>query len=450
MPIALDQLTSHELKKCVQHEAGEAATPHHAAACLGISPGAILQAQTLLAENQEQIIVVTSVNQGINLARAKKFLGMPVSLLVQSADASWDAPIQPGQPSVRVWCDVSLDDLDFLYLPTGVKGRLVEIPQEIWKSLSAGIERRSIARPVFRLSTLTLAMNRKVRRLLAQAANSGAIRVRAPVRPLPALTEAVQALLKLKNRPDVTVDEVVSVMEKDATVTAHLLRHAQSPVFGGARIRNLHQAIYVSLGVPDAINIALAVQLAQTVELPPRGALSRSNIWKSSFATAILARRICQRLDPEATTQQLSDLYLGGLLSQIGMLAMAASNAEDFASMNEMLELMPDRYDELVRAFFSQSPARWGRSLLQSWALPEDIVALAVSEVEPGRSSTHAQAIIIYARQLAQLIVDGRDWRQISLPRCGITLSESLLDELIQQSRNDLQTLPAPYLQKIA
>ena len=449
----MSEILKHILKHCSmnvdRHDVRQALTPHHAAALLDIPARSIVQTQ-FLSQESKPVAVVTSANQGVNLFRLTRFLKTLETPVYESNSPIWAAPLSL-DAGRQYLVDSSLDALDFLYIPVNEPGVLLCLPQKDWLHLTHSLVRSSVAKTIYHDVHIKQAIDQRVKSLLSDSIKTGATRIVPAINTLPVLSDSIQALIRLKNSDDVAIEELESVIEKDPVVSAHLLKHARSPVFVSSNIKTLQQAIYLALGVPDAINIALAVQLAQSVKLPSNGPVSGSVIWLKSLATAIFMRRILQMIEHKASPEQVSYLYLAGLMRNIGLLAMCAADAKKYTSLNQQLACMPEHELPLERAWFGASRFQWARSLLTNWGLAPETVELASYEFQPGkfvRSRSHS--ILALAEFLSESLVLNTPWRELERPSTAVMLADAQLDELFRNVNDDLQVIPNPVNVRVA
>lgn len=128
---------------------------------------------------------------------------------------------------------------------------------------------------------------------------------------LPAVTVELMALAA---RPEVEVDEVVKLLEKDALLAGRVLQLARSPLYAPAmELRSLKAAI-VRLGLNAIRNIVMEVSMSTRVFKAPVYADALAHIQSHSTAVAYLARLVARQtfIDPEFA-------FLCGLLHDVGL-----------------------------------------------------------------------------------------------------------------------------------
>ena len=111
---------------------------------------------------------------------------------------------------------------------------------------------------------------------------------------------------------------VVEAVSADPALTAKILRIANSAYYGRRRkTENLRQAI-VLLGLNGTLSLALSFSLVDELRGLQSGGLDYDLFWRRSLAAATCARA----LGTQIQLRRREELFLAGLLQDIGMLAL--------------------------------------------------------------------------------------------------------------------------------
>ncbi|MDP1559046.1 MAG: GGDEF domain-containing protein [Nitrosomonas sp.] len=210
---------------------------------------------------------------------------------------------------------------------------------------------------------------------------------------LPSLPAIAVKIIDLANDPDVDINKACEYISLDPALAAKILKTANSPLYKTRRaVDNIRQAINV-LGTHAVIVTALSFSLANSLMKQPNQANNTFNsnaFWRRSVASALACRALGEKLG----LKNPDDLFLAGLLQDIGILALSALVPEDygpvFASTID--------HDTLVineRAAFGRGHDEIGYALLKQWHLPAYIsTSCLVSHEEPAskemRPAIHA------------------------------------------------------------
>ncbi|WP_202845261.1 GGDEF domain-containing protein [Luteimonas saliphila] len=173
-------------------------------------------------------------------------------------------------------------------------------------------------------------------------------------------------VIALAQDPAAHLAATAEVINLDAALSARILRIANSPLFASATRRpsaTVSRALAL-LGLNAAITLALGFSLAATMRGGGPIAAAREHFWRRSVLSAMASRLLGER----AGLERLEELMLGGLLQDIGALA--------------LIQVLPDRYAELgnvpagilplerERELFGSDHAEVGAWLAARWNLP--------------------------------------------------------------------------------
>ena len=172
------------------------------------------------------------------------------------------------------------------------------------------------------------------------------------VRALPVLPTAVSRLLALTRELDVDFGEIAQVIETDQTLTARVLRAANSPLYSvSRRITTLRQAT-VLLGTDAVVNLALGVSvMSMQSRLHDQLPIDASAFGRHSIAVALAARRLAEQ-QPAVNP---GEAFVAGLLHDIGKLVLLMHHRESYARL-------------MLRAHEGEAPLH----VLEDWAYNVD------------------------------------------------------------------------------
>ena len=155
---------------------------------------------------------------------------------------------------------------------------------------------------------------------------------------LPPMPETAAQILNLRAIPDVKVEKIVEVIEKDPVLVAQIVSYANSAFFGQAgSVKSLKDAIFRVLGVDAVMNMALALSVGSTFKIPQAGPVGAKAIWKSAIYSASLMQHLSM-LMPWGKRPNPGTAYLVGLLHDLGLLVLGHLFTDEYIEFNEYLE----------------------------------------------------------------------------------------------------------------
>jgi HD-like signal output (HDOD) protein len=207
---------------------------------------------------------------------------------------------------------------------------------------------------------------------------------------LPTMPEIALQVREAASDPDIDIRSLQEILLTDASLSARIVRVANSPLVRGySSIDNLPAALS-RLGVTYSCNLAIGLAMEQmfqaTNELLDR---RLRDVWSQNTEVAAIASVLAQhftKLEPDKAT-------LAGLTHQIGTLPILTYIEEH----EELLSL--ENQPQLDRLIAQISPSI-GRKILQEWKFPEIIASVPMSHLDILRDSkeTDYSDVIIVAR----------------------------------------------------
>lgn len=186
---------------------------------------------------------------------------------------------------------------------------------------------------------------------------------------LPSLPGVAVKVIELSKDPDATLSDVASTISSDPAISAKLLKLANSPIYSQRRsVTNLREALTV-LGFNAALTIALSFSLYQSLNASNTNSQISTNYWRRSILSASIARLLGARLG----IVKLEELFLTGLLQDIGILVLDSLKDSSYAIEGEQSLKHSERV-ELEKKLLGTEHSIVGAWLLQSWKLPETLV----------------------------------------------------------------------------
>jgi putative nucleotidyltransferase with HDIG domain len=145
------------------------------------------------------------------------------------------------------------------------------------------------------------------------------------VHRLPSLPAVVQELLIALDKDDVNVEELLHGVEQDQTLSARVLRVANSPFYGMTKsVASIQDAIVI-LGLKAVKSLVVTAAIIDTLKLPPMAWFDQATFWRHSLATAVCARHLAglAGFNPDIA-------YTAGLLHDIGRLLLIVCYPEPY------------------------------------------------------------------------------------------------------------------------
>lgn len=208
----------------------------------------------------------------------------------------------------------------------------------------------------------------------------------AETQELVSLPTVAAKVLTMLDKDDVDVREIAKHIESDASMTMKILRLANSPMFAlRSEVSSINQAI-LTVGLNRVTNIVLGVSIFSKFVY-----LSRSNaaqfmdkFWSHSAGTAALAKSLTSKIKKSFKDAE----FLGGLIHDIGKLAMLQHDASAFSEVLNDIQAGSNEF-EAERKHFGATHNEAGAVIVKMWKLPNELLSVVQHHNQPDFSGDH-------------------------------------------------------------
>jgi len=195
---------------------------------------------------------------------------------------------------------------------------------------------------------------------------------------LPSPKGVAFSIIKLLQRDDFRVGELVHLVQSDPAIAGRLLKFANAAAFGRTRpIVSLHRAI-VALGAFHVRDLVVGLSVMHSHSSGQCAAFDYPTFWGHSLATGIA----CQELAHVAQVSS-EEIFTIGLLARVGELAMASLFPTDYAEILREARRAQADLRQLERDAFGMNHSQLGATMLAEWGLPEMLIQAAYHHEQP-------------------------------------------------------------------
>lgn len=350
-------------------------SPLEAAELAGIPPRSLYY-PVILRDPFGLLMAILPASHKLDFKRLSALLHRNVEPAFQTQLSSVFADCQPGlipplgEPyNIRTIIDAGLSTPEEVYVVAGDHSRLIKLRRKDFMLMQVNAWLGSD----FTTSIEPVAVEMDLEGELDQ---SHFIRQRIEqITELPAMPEMARRLFELRANPNASAEMLMKVVEIDPSLTAQVLRYANSPYFGyRGKIDSLQVAIARVLGFDMVMNLAMGLALLHSFKIPRHGPLGLDAFWKHSIYSANLMQMLCKAM-PKGNQPRLSTCYLIGLLHDFGYLVLGHLFRDEFLGLSERLGggTDPDRIT-IERDYLGIDHGQIGYWLLKAWGLPDEIV----------------------------------------------------------------------------
>lgn len=324
---------------------------------------------SILVCDSEFFIALNPATYKFDLSRLNKITGKNLSRIEKKEEQQLNINLlngvtQNSKSKIHIFIDEALEYQDELYVVDEDEKHAYVINIKQLQKLSSE-------------KLIGISFSEEIKKVGIKETLSFKKRVKA-LHSLPPMPETASQILNLRAIPDVKVEQIVEVVEKDPVLVAQIVSYANSAFFGQAgSVKSLKDAIFRVLGVDTVMNMALALSVGSTFKIPQAGPVGAKAIWRSSIYTASLMQRLSM-LMPWGERPNPGTAYLVGLLHDIGLFVLGHLFTDEYIEFNDYLEKNSDvnifKAEEYVLGI---THIEVGKMVMRMWNMPEELIAVA-------------------------------------------------------------------------
>ena len=218
---------------------------------------------------------------------------------------------------------------------------------------------------------------------------------------LPSLPQIYFQIRKAINEPTMSMEEIGSIISKDSSLSASVLRYANSAIYGTSqRIDTVTRAL-VRIGTQEINSILLGATITSLFKGIPEDLINMQLFWKHSISCGIMAKCIATYLD----LADIDRYFTAGLLHDLGKLVLYKNMTEE--SKRILINCVKNKklhhLEEKEILGFDHTYV--GEILLAKWHIPDSIKTMIIFHHNPENTKNQFRGTSIL--HLADIIVNG-------------------------------------------
>ncbi|MEM1210400.1 MAG: GGDEF domain-containing protein [Planctomycetota bacterium] len=188
---------------------------------------------------------------------------------------------------------------------------------------------------------------------------------------LPSLPTIALEVIDLVQQRDVNIKQIATTIQHDPALSSKILKTVNSSFYGQAHTISTISHALVVLGLNSVKTLALGFSLVGNLSNEGGADFDHMTFWKRSLYAATAAKQLAAA----RSLVQQEEAFLGGLLQDLGMLAMyqtlGAEYRQVLAATNDDHRLLTERERQALGIDHSEV----GGKLAESWNLPPLLIA---------------------------------------------------------------------------
>lgn len=267
---------------------------------------------------------------------------------------------------------------------------------------------------------------------------------------LPTLPAIALKILSAVNNEDSALAELGEIIAMDPALSAKMLRVANSGLYNcGREVSDLKRAMSV-LGTTTIKCLALSFVISRELSRNNDTSYDLDDFWRNSVTTAVAAELLGQKINCSN-----KELFLLGLLQNLGMLVILLSKGEEYQQLLESVEEEDVALPELEQKQFGFDHLQVVNLLFTNWNFPEEISQPIFYHHCPKQAPDdfrESAEVLALAWQLAEVYIgnegaeQARRVRDVLIEDYGLNEDAvlELLDEAAEQSCEIISVFDIP------
>ena len=196
-------------------------------------------------------------------------------------------------------------------------------------------------------------------------------RILKKVQQLEPIPIVVHKVLALAGDSQSSLQDMVHLVEHDASITANLLKSCNSAYLGlPVKVDSVHQAVTL-LGLQQVVELVLSQNLSADLQKAQTGyRLAKGDLWKQSVATAMVARTLAERRD----LFNLPAIYTAALLKDIGKVVLHEYVDHELDRIQDLVKKKGMSFAEAEEASIGMNHATLGGMIAKQWRFSDHMV----------------------------------------------------------------------------
>ncbi|MBM4053605.1 MAG: GGDEF domain-containing protein [Planctomycetes bacterium] len=187
---------------------------------------------------------------------------------------------------------------------------------------------------------------------------------------LPTLPTVASKLISISSKPETTMTEIANLISKDITMSAKLLKIANSAFYSfSSKISTVHQAVS-NIGKNAIRSLVLSVSFLTIKTNYKDEVFDYEKHWQQSLSSAVAAKLIMaevDKTDPE-------EIFSAALLQDIGGLILARSFPQQYKQTMKALSENNEDCIETERQIIGADHALVGYAVTRNWGFPAELL----------------------------------------------------------------------------
>lgn len=191
------------------------------------------------------------------------------------------------------------------------------------------------------------------------------------IKELPTIPSIINDIIEAIDDPDTSISRLSRLVEKDQTITARVLRIANSPFYGFSRRISTIDLAVVVMGMNTLKEIILALVVQKLFAKVNPKLLNIKEFWNYSLFCGSTSRFFAKKLGYKVA----GEAFVAGLMHDLGILIEAEYFSDEFAKVRQFNTENNSSFLDSERMVFNSDHCEIGAIIAERWNLPTHLVS---------------------------------------------------------------------------
>lgn len=205
---------------------------------------------------------------------------------------------------------------------------------------------------------------------------------------LPTLPIVASELIRILGNSNTSMSQISELMNNDQSITARVLKIANSAYYGiRNRVDTLRTALVI-LGVNEITNIVIGVSLIKVFDTEGEKLFDHQAFWRHSIYTAHISRWLSRKMNIPFHGEE----FTAGLIHDIGKIILDQYFHGEFVNVRKYMDLFPqDQEYEIEQKVLGATHMELGYWLADRWKIPQHIQSAILYHDRPEKATDNIE-----------------------------------------------------------
>lgn len=187
---------------------------------------------------------------------------------------------------------------------------------------------------------------------------------------LPALPSVAAEIMAMVEDPRTSASALARVIATDPTLTAKVLKVANSPFYGFPRKVSTIDFAVIVLGYDALREIVVSISLVNSLQQKSDACFDAKRFWDHAVACGVVARRLARDVKYRVS----GEVFVGGLLHDMGIPVLHRDFPHEFERIVDIARDTDLTFQEAEESVLGVTHADVGGWMAERWNLPDHLV----------------------------------------------------------------------------